>query len=104
MQLTESAKKVLKILFEKNNMSFFRVFIRGGGCSGFEYDFQLEAEAADDDYRIAFEHGELIVDPLSWNYLSDAVLDHQKNLTGARFIVHNPLVKRTCGCGSSFAL
>lgn len=104
MQITSAAIKALEQLFEHKKQYFFRVFIMGGGCSGFEYDFQIEAEAQEDDWVIPAGVGAVLVDPLSWDYLSVATLDHEKNLMGTRFVVHNPLVKRTCGCGQSFSL
>lgn len=104
MQITKTAEQVLEQLFQKNDKKFFRVFIIGGGCSGFEYDFQLEAEVLDDDRVFHISGGAVVIDSLSWDYLSQATLDHQRDLSGARFVVHNPLVKRTCGCGSSFSL
>lgn len=104
MQVTAAAEKVLVTLFTENNQSIFRVFIMGGGCSGFEYDFQLDEEIADDDHKVPVSGGHVVVDSVSWTYLSQATLDHKRDLSGARFVVDNPLVKRTCGCGASFSL
>lgn len=104
MQITKTAEKILEQLFQKNEQKLFRIFIIGGGCSGFEYDFQLECDTSDDDRTFPMAGGAVVIDSLSWDYLSQATLDYRRDLTGARFIVHNPLVKRTCGCGSSFSL
>jgi iron-sulfur cluster insertion protein len=104
MQVTVSAQKMLHDIFQRNNKNIFRVFIQGGGCSGFEYDFQLESEKNSDDYIVELPHGSVVIDALSWSYLSEATLDYHADLNGARFVIHNPLVKKTCGCGASFSL
>lgn len=104
MQVSPAAQTMLQSLFSEKEQAVFRVFIMGGGCSGFEYEFELGAEISDDDWQIPVLGGHVVVDPMSWTYLSQATLDHEKSLMGTRFIVHNPLVKKTCGCGASFSL
>jgi iron-sulfur cluster insertion protein len=79
-----------------------RVFIEGGGCSGFQYGFNFEAERAEDDIVLDREGVELLVDPLSKQYLEGAEVDYVEELSGAQFVIHNPNAKTTCGCGSSF--
>ena len=79
-----------------------RVSIEGGGCSGFQYDFSLSAERAEDDFVLARDGLELLVDPLSMQYLEGAEVDYVEQLSGAQFVIHNPNAKATCGCGSSF--
>ncbi|MGI9311643.1 MAG: iron-sulfur cluster insertion protein ErpA [bacterium] len=81
-----------------------RVFIRGGGCSGFQYGFQFDRDAQEDD--VAIEQGgvQVLVDMLSLQYLSGAEIDYQDDLLGSRFLVNNPNASTTCGCGSSFSI
>ena len=79
-----------------------RVSIEGGGCSGFQYDFSLSAERAEDDFVLARDGLELLVDQLSMQYLEGAEVDYVEQLSGAQFVIHNPNAKATCGCGSSF--
>lgn len=79
-----------------------RVSIEGGGCSGFQYDFSLDEARTDDDLLISRDGVELLVDPLSMQYLDGAEVDYVEQLSGAQFVIHNPNAKTTCGCGSSF--
>lgn len=79
-----------------------RVSIEGGGCSGFQYDVSFTEARADDDLVIHREGVELLVDPLSMQYLEGAEVDYVEQLSGAQFVIHNPNAKTTCGCGSSF--
>lgn len=80
-----------------------RVSIEGGGCSGFQYGVKLDETRAVDDLIIAREGVEVLVDPLSMQYLDGAEVDYVEQLSGAQFVIHNPNAKATCGCGSSFA-
>lgn len=79
-----------------------RVSIEGGGCSGFHYGFTLSTERADDDFVLDRGGVELLVDPLSMQYLEGAEVDYVEQLSGAQFVIHNPNAKATCGCGGSF--
>ncbi|WHZ20143.1 MAG: Iron-sulfur cluster insertion protein ErpA [Rhodanobacteraceae bacterium] len=79
-----------------------RVFIEGGGCSGFQYGFSFDERRAEDDFVLDRDGVELLVDPLSMQYLEGAEVDYVEELAGAQFVVHNPNAKTTCGCGSSF--
>ena len=81
-----------------------RVFIRGGGCSGFQYGFQLDGDRQDDDVSIKRDGVEVLVDMLSLQYLSGAEIDYRDDLLGNRFLVNNPNASTTCGCGSSFSV
>lgn len=102
----ESAVRKTKALMEmeKNNALFLRLFITGGGCSGFQYGFAFEENAADDDMIIRKEGMALVVDSMSIQYLQGSEVSYQEGLEGARFIVTNPNAKTTCGCGSSFSI
>ena len=81
-----------------------RVFIRGGGCSGFQYGFQFDQEQQEDDVSIEQEGVKVLVDMLSLQYLTGAEIDYQDDLLGSRFLVNNPNASTTCGCGSSFSI
>ncbi len=104
--LTQSALKQLSSLIEaKANPELrFRVFVQGGGCSGFQYGFQFEDGPADDDVEFDQEGVKVVVDPLSLMYLGGAEVDFIDDLMGTRFVVKNPNASTTCGCGASFGI
>lgn len=81
-----------------------RVYVQGGGCSGFQYGFALEQDAAEDDTRVEAGGVTVLVDPLSAQYLAGSEVDFVNNLEGARFVVRNPNATTTCGCGASFGI
>ena len=99
------ARKVQELILEEQNPALkLRVYISGGGCSGFQYGFSFDEEQAEDD--IAVENGgvTLLVDPLSFQYLMGAEVDYSESLQGAQFVIRNPNASTTCGCGSSFSV
>jgi iron-sulfur cluster assembly accessory protein len=104
--LTENAvRKVRELVTEEENEKLkLRVFITGGGCSGFQYGFAFDEEAADDDTSIQRDGVTVLVDPMSFPYLAGSEVDYTEGLEGARFIVNNPNATTTCGCGASFAI
>ncbi|MFT5393816.1 MAG: iron-sulfur cluster insertion protein [Gammaproteobacteria bacterium] len=81
-----------------------RVFIQGGGCSGFQYSFDLEENVESDDFVVDNEGVRLVVDPMSFQYLLGAEIDYKEDLMGAQFVVTNPNASSTCGCGMSFSV
>ena len=81
-----------------------RVYISGGGCSGFQYGFTFDEARAEDDLAVDNGGVTLLVDPLSLQYLAGAEIDYSESLTGAQFVIRNPNAKTTCGCGSSFTV
>jgi iron-sulfur cluster insertion protein len=100
-----AAHKVRELISEENNPNLkLRVFISGGGCSGFQYGFTFDEQSADDDLAVVRDGVTLVVDPLSLQYLMGAEIDYAENLNGAQFVIRNPNAKTTCGCGSSFAV
>lgn len=105
MQFTSAAAaKAAELVAEEGNPALkLRVFIQGGGCSGFQYGFEFDEEQADDDLAVKTDGVTLLVDPLSLQYLMGAVVDYTESLHGAQFVIRNPNAKTTCGCGSSFA-
>ncbi len=99
-----AAAKVGELLREEGNAGLkLRVYISGGGCSGFQYGFEFDEEQAEDDLAIERDGATLLVDPLSLQYLQGAEVDYAESLQGAQFVIRNPNAKTTCGCGSSFS-
>jgi len=102
-----AALKVKQLLEEEGNFDLkLRVYISGGGCSGFQYGFAFEETRNEDDLAIIKQVGnqevQLLVDPMSLQYLVGAEIDYTEDLNGAQFIIRNPNAQTTCGCGSSF--
>ncbi|MBF7683767.1 iron-sulfur cluster insertion protein ErpA [Acinetobacter sp. B5B] len=104
--LTDNAAKKVRQLrdSEGSQALMLRVYVTGGGCSGFSYGFNFAESANDDD--AAFENGDvkMVVDSLSYQYLIGSVVDYIEGLEGSRFVVKNPNATTTCGCGSSFSI
>ena len=99
-----AVKKLADILAEENNPNLrLRVFVQGGGCSGFQYGFTLDETANDDDFDLEFGNVHVLVDSSSWQYLSEARIDFRDDLHGSNFVIENPQAQSTCGCGSSFS-
>ncbi|NYT52694.1 MAG: iron-sulfur cluster insertion protein ErpA [Candidatus Vesicomyosocius endoextente] len=100
-----AAKKVSTLIEEEqNNNLYLRVYITGGGCSGFSYGFTFDEKRKEGDSGVTNNGVQLVVDPMSYQYLIGATVDYLEDLQGARFIIHNPNAKTTCGCGSSFSV
>src|SRR5690606_15990032 len=100
-----AAAKVRELIAEEGNAELkLRVYIQGGGCSGFQYGFEFDEGRNEDDLAVVTDGVTLLVDPLSLQYLMDAVVDYTESLTGAQFVIRNPNAKTTCGCGSSFTV
>jgi iron-sulfur cluster insertion protein len=89
---------------EDNENLKLRVFVTGGGCSGFEYGFTFDEDVAEDDSQINTDGAGLLIDSLSYQYLVGSVIDYREDLQGSRLIVTNPNAASTCGCGSSFSI
>ncbi len=97
--------KVRDLVTEEGNPELkLRVYITGGGCSGFQYGFSFDEAAADDDTRVEKDGVTVLIDPMSYQYLVGAEVDYTEGLEGARFIVNNPNASTTCGCGASFSI
>jgi iron-sulfur cluster insertion protein len=100
-----AVQKVRDLVAEEENADLkLRVYITGGGCSGFQYGFSFDEEAADDDTRIEKDGVTVLVDPMSFQYLVGSEVDYTEGLEGSRFVVKNPNATATCGCGSSFSI
>ncbi len=99
-----AVSKVRELLAEEGNPDLkLRVFVQGGGCSGFQYGFTFDEEVNDDDTTIEREGVQLLVDPMSFQYLVGSEIDYKDDLEGSQFVIRNPNANTTCGCGSSFA-
>ena len=103
---TESAAdKVKELIEEENNDALMlRVFISGGGCSGFQYGFSFDENITEGDTIVEKDGVKLLIDPMSIQYLTGAEIDYSEGLEGAQFVIRNPNAQTTCGCGSSFSV
>jgi iron-sulfur cluster insertion protein len=100
-----AALKVSDLIVQEDNDGLkLRVFISGGGCSGFQYGFTFDEEIQEGDLEIENQGVKLLVDPMSIQYLIDAEIDYKEDLEGSRFVIRNPNAQTTCGCGSSFSV
>jgi len=101
---TAAASKVAELIEEEANEELkLRVYVQGGGCSGFQYGFTFDEDQQEDDTAVDKDGVRLLVDPMSFQYLIGAKIDYKDDLDGARFIINNPNASTTCGCGSSFS-
>jgi len=100
-----AAEKVRELMEDEGNPALkLRVFVQGGGCSGFQYGFTFEDESNEDDTILYKDGVTLLVDSMSYQYLVGAEIDYKDDVTGAQFIIKNPNASTTCGCGSSFSV
>lgn len=99
-----AASKVKQLIEEEDNQNLkLRVFVSGGGCSGFQYGFTFDENLQDGDTSVDNGGITLLVDPMSFQYLMGAEIDYTEGLEGAQFVIRNPNAQTTCGCGSSFS-
>ncbi|GAA4347897.1 iron-sulfur cluster insertion protein ErpA [Kangiella taiwanensis] len=100
-----ASKKVRQLIEEEENQELkLRVFVTGGGCSGFQYGFTFDENQKENDMTIEQDGVKILVDSLSFQYLMGSEVDYTEGLQGSRFIINNPQAKTTCGCGSSFSI
>ena len=100
-----AATKVNELIQEEDNPDLMlRVFVAGGGCSGFQYGFTFDDSTEEGDSSIENQGVTLVVDPMSVQYLMGAEIDYKEDLQGAQFVIRNPNATTTCGCGSSFSV
>ncbi|HEV7165221.1 MAG TPA: iron-sulfur cluster insertion protein ErpA [Gammaproteobacteria bacterium] len=100
-----AARKVKQLIAEEGNDALkLRVFVSGGGCSGFQYGFTFDEKVEEGDTQVQNEGVTLLVDPMSFQYLAGAEIDYSEGLEGAQFVIRNPNATTTCGCGSSFTV
>jgi len=101
----EAAAKVKSLIEEEDNDALMlRVFVSGGGCSGFQYGFTFDESITDGDTVVEKDGVKLLIDPMSFQYLVGGEIDYTEGLEGAQFVIRNPNAKTTCGCGSSFSV
>jgi len=99
-----AAKKIKSIIDDENPDLKLRVFVRGGGCSGFQYGFTLDELSEDDDFTFEKDGINVVVDSMSMQYLNEAMIDYTEDMMSSSFTIKNPNVTATCGCGSSFTI
>ncbi|HIF53693.1 MAG: iron-sulfur cluster insertion protein ErpA [Methylococcales bacterium] len=100
-----AAKKVSALIAEEENDNLkLRVYVSGGGCSGFQYGFTFDEEVNEDDTQVENGGVTVLIDAMSIGYLSGAEIDFKEDLSGAQFVIRNPNASTTCGCGSSFSM
>lgn len=106
LNVTDSAAaKVMELIKEEGDDALMlRVFVQGGGCSGFQYGFSFDRELAEGDTVVEKAGVRFLVDPMSFQYLLGSEIDYTENLQGAQFVIRNPNASTTCGCGSSFSV
>lgn len=104
--ITEAAVRQIQEIIKEEGPGFdsaLRIFVQGGGCSGFQYGFSFDEEVNEDDWQFSQDGVKVVVDSMSMQYLEGATIDFKKQLSGANFVISNPNAKSSCGCGSSFA-
>lgn len=100
-----AAAKVAELIKDEGNPDLMlRVYIQGGGCSGFQYGFTFDEKVQDGDTEVTTDGVKLLVDPMSMQYLTGAEIDYSEGLQGAQFVIRNPNASTSCGCGSSFSV
>lgn len=106
INFTDNAVNKVKELIEEEDTPDLklRVFVSGGGCSGFQYGFTFEESINEDDTQVTKDSVTLLIDPMSLQYLTGAEIDYQDNVQGSQFVIKNPNAETTCGCGSSFSV
>jgi len=102
----KAADKIKDLYIDENDSSILglRIFVQGGGCSGFQYGFTWDSTQNEDDFIVEHNEIKVIIDAMSMQYLNDAVIDFKEELMGSQFVIKNPNVTQTCGCGSSFGV
>ena len=105
LEVTAAAlRRVAEILKDEPQGSVFRIAVNGGGCSGFQYEFVVATDVAEDDLKLGTAETPVVIDPISLDYVKGSRVDFVDNLMGAAFKIENPNATASCGCGTSFAL
>lgn len=104
-EITQEAQLQIKqLLIDETPETSLRIYVAGGGCSGFQYGFKFEDNPGSDDYVLKKGGAKLAIDPMSLQYLIGATLEYKSSLMGSQFVINNPNAETTCGCGSSFSV
>lgn len=102
---TSAVIKLKELIAEENNPNLkLRVFVQGGGCSGFSYGFTFDEDQNEDDFEFEQDSVKILVDSMSFQYLDGADIDYKEDIMGSSFVINNPNASSTCGCGSSFSI
>ena len=102
---SNAVNKLKSLIKQEGNPSLkLRVYVSGGGCSGFQYGFKFDENSIDGDTEVEKDGVKVLIDPMSFQYLQGSELDYVEGLQGAQFVIHNPNATTTCGCGSSFSV
>jgi iron-sulfur cluster insertion protein len=97
--------KIKDLIAEENNFNLkLRVFVQGGGCSGFQYGFTFDEDTNEDDFVVIKDSIYFLIDSMSYQYLIGASIDYKEDVVGSQFVIQNPNAETTCGCGSSFSV
>lgn len=106
LTVTESAQnKIIDLLTEENDPALrLRMYVQGGGCSGFQYGFTFDSDKNEDDFEVEAGKTQVLVDSMSMQYVQGATIDYVEDLMGAQFKINNPNASGSCGCGSSFSV
>jgi iron-sulfur cluster insertion protein len=104
IQVSERAfEQIRELMLDQNTTDALRVYVQGGGCSGFQYGFTFDENQSDDDFVVESKGIKILVDAMSMSYLEGAEIDYKEELMSSQFVIKNPNATTTCGCGSSFA-
>lgn len=104
IQVSERAfEQIKEVMLDQNTTDPLRVYVQGGGCSGFQYGFMFDEEQNEDDFVIENKGIKILIDSASMMYLDGAEIDYKEELMSSQFVIKNPNASHTCGCGSSFA-
>jgi iron-sulfur cluster insertion protein len=102
---TAAVEKLQELIAEEGNPNLkLRVFVQGGGCSGFQYGFTFDEQQNEDDFDFEYDSVTVLVDSISMQYLDGATINYRDDLSGSSFVIDNPQATTTCGCGSSFSV
>ena len=105
IKFTDNAiKQINHLLSSKDKGSFFRIAIKGGGCSGFQYEISMESDVKENDLILSENDCRVVIDPISLEFLSGAIIDFKEELIGSKFVIENPNATSSCGCGTSFSI
>ena len=105
LTVTETAaNRVAELMQEEADVTALRIFVQGGGCSGFQYGFAWDADVNEDDFVVEQKSVRFLVDAMSMQYLQGATIDYKETFEGNNFVIVNPNAETTCGCGSSFSV
>lgn len=104
VSFTPNGTKKIKNLLGNATDEFLRIYIEGGGCSGFQYGFKLEKEVNEDDVLFNVDGAKVAIDTMSYQYLLNSEVDYKEDLMGSMFVISNPQAESTCGCGLSFTI